>query len=303
MQDEATGHQYELAAERTIAADGAGSAVRKALAHAGHVQASNELLDHDYKELTIPAKNGSSQLAVREALHIWPRHGFMLIALPNADASFTATLFLPREGAVSFAALEPAGAARAFFKREFPDALAMMPDFEREFADHRQGILGTVRCTPWNLGERLLLIGDAAHAIVPFHGQGMNCALEDCVLLDALLADGRPEPFARFSATRRADTDAIAAMSLENYGEMRDAVLDSRFQRQQALSRELEQRHPDRFIPRYAMVMFHAELPYSLAQERGRIQQQILDELTRSEAPADPATADRLILERLTPLG
>jgi kynurenine 3-monooxygenase len=156
-----------------------------------------------------------------------------------------------------------------------------------------------VHCAPWNLQERLLLIGDAAHAIVPFHGQGMNCALEDCVLLDALLADGRPGPFARFSATRRADTNAIAAMSLENYGEMRDAVLDTRFQRQQVLSRELELRHPHRFIPRYAMVMFHAELPYSVALDRGRIQQQILDALTVSDAPPDLALADRLICERL----
>ena len=131
-----------------------------------------------------------------------------------------------------------------------------------------------------------MLIGDAAHAIVPFHGQGMNCALEDCVLLDALLAEAGPHAFARFSATRRMDTDAIAAMSLENYDEMRDMVLDPRFQRQQVLSRELERRHPERFIPRYAMVMFHAELPYSVAQTRGRIQQQILDDLTGSAAPA-----------------
>ena len=302
MQDEASGGQHELPAARIIAADGAGSAVRKALAEAGSVVASNELLDHDYKELTIPAVDGASALAVREALHIWPRRGFMLIALPNADHSFTATLFLPREGPVSFSALEPAGAARAFFAREFPDALALMPDFDREFATHRQGILGTVHCTPWNQGERLLLVGDAAHAIVPFHGQGMNCALEDCLVLDALLADGRPDPFARFSGARRRDTDAIATMSLENYAEMRDTVLDPRFQRQQALSRELELRHPGRFMRRYAMVMFHAWLPYSVALERGRIQQQILDELTRGDAPADLALADRLIRERLTPL-
>ena len=301
MQDDAGG-QHELAAARVVAADGAGSAVRKALAQRGQVAASNNLLDHDYKELGIPASNGASRLAVREALHIWPRHGFMLIALPNADCSFTATLFLPREGPVSFAALAPAGAARAFFEREFPDALALMPDFDREFAAHRQGILGTVHCAPWNVDERLLLIGDAAHAIVPFHGQGMNCALEDCVLLDALLADGESAPFARFSAARRTDTDAIATMSLENYAEMRDAVLDARFQIQQALSRELELRHPHRFIPRYAMVMFHAELPYRVALERGRIQQQILDELTAGDAPPDLALADRLIAERLPPL-
>jgi len=302
MHDEAGDRRYELAAGRVIAADGAGSALRKALAQANCVEASNNLLDHDYKELTIPAVNGASALAVREALHIWPRHGFMLIALPNADASFTATLFLPRQGLVSFAALAQPGAARSFFAREFPDALALMPDFDQEFAAHRQGVLGTVRCTPWNLQERMLLIGDAAHAIVPFHGQGMNCALEDCVLLDALLADGDASPFARFSAMRRVDTDAIAAMSLENYGEMREQVLDPRFQRQQGLSLQLERRHPGRFIPRYSMVMFHAGIPYSVALARGTIQQGILDELTASDAPVNLALADRLIQERLTPL-
>jgi kynurenine 3-monooxygenase len=302
LQDEPSGRRYELAATRVIAADGAGSALRKALAQAGCVTASNDLLDHDYKELTIPAVNGASALAVREALHIWPRHGFMLIALPNADCSFTATLFLPREGPVSFAAFGAPGEARGFFAREFPDALALMPDFDREFRAHRQGILGTVHCTPWNLGESLLLIGDAAHAIVPFHGQGMNCALEDCVLLDELLAEGRPDPFARFSARRRADTDAIATMSLENYNEMRDAVLDPRFQRQQALSLELQRRHPGRFVPRYSMVMFHAGIPYAVALARSVVQQGILDTLTTQDGPVDLHQADRLIEERLLPL-
>jgi kynurenine 3-monooxygenase len=300
MHDDA-GREYPLRHARIVAADGAGSAVRKALAAAGHVEASNELLDHDYKELSIPPASGGSALAVREALHIWPRRGHMLIALPNADHSFTATLFLPREGPASFAALSMPGAAREFFAREFPDALALMPDFDAEFAAHRQGILGTVRCSPWNLGERLLLVGDAAHAIVPFHGQGMNCALEDCLQLDALLADGAGKPFARFSAARRADADAIATMSLENYAEMREDVLDPRFQLQKALALQLERRHPGRFIPRYAMVMFHAEIPYATALSRGRIQQQVLDEATHAGS-VDLALADRLVRERLAPI-
>lgn len=302
LQDESSGAQRTVRAARIVGADGAGSALRKSMVQAGFAAASNELLDHDYKELTIPAVNGRSALQVREALHIWPRHGFMLIALPNADNTFTATLFLPRVGSTSFAALTAPGAARQFFQQEFPDALALMPDFDREFAAHRQGILGTVRCAPWNLDERLVLIGDAAHAIVPFHGQGMNCALEDCVLLDQLLHDGQPQPFRRFSDARRADSDAIASMSLDNYAEMRDTVLDPRFQRQQELSRVLEARHPERFIPRYAMVMFRADLPYSLALQRGGIQQGILDALTAAAGPPDLALADRLIVERLSPL-
>jgi kynurenine 3-monooxygenase len=310
MRDEDDGRTWELAAERVVGADGAGSALRKALAAAGHVEASNELLDHDYKELTIPPVDGSSALAVREALHIWPRHNFMLIALPNADHSFTATLFMPRTGAVGFEALAAPGAARAFFEREFPDALALMPEFDQEFAAHPQGVLGTVRCRPWNLGERIVLIGDAAHAIVPFHGQGLNCGLEDCRILDALLADGRPEPFRRFSEARRADADAIAEMSLENYAEMRDAVADPRHQVQRQLELMLERRHPGRFIPRYAMVMFHHRIPYATALSRGRTQQQVLDQLvpegTREAAFLDGLDwqhADALVRERLQPIG
>jgi kynurenine 3-monooxygenase len=184
-----------------------------------------------------------------------------------------------------------------------------MPDFDHEFATHRQGVLGTVRCTPWHDGERLLLVGDAAHAIVPFHGQGMNCALEDCRILDELMADGQPDPFARFSALRRADADAIAAMSLENYGEMRDEVLDPRHHLFRRLELELERRHPGRFIPRYSMVMFHDEIPYSAALERGRIQDQILADIAPAPGHASPSLdlldwqlADMLVRERLPPL-
>lgn len=302
LHDELQNRDLELEGARIIAADGAGSALRRALAERGRIEVSEALLDHTYKELTIPARNGRSALAVREALHIWPRHGHMLIALPNADFTFTATLFMPHAGPSGFQSLAPPGAARAFFEREFPDALALMPDFDREFAAHPEGLLGTVRCSQWNDGERLLLIGDAAHAIVPFHGQGMNCALEDCVALDRIMADGQPEPFARLSALRRPDGDAIADMSLENYIEMRDGVLDPQHQHHRRLELELERLHPGRFIPRYAMVMFHDRIPYSQAQQRARIQQGILEELTRASADADSALARALVAERLPPL-
>ncbi|HWL63732.1 MAG TPA: NAD(P)/FAD-dependent oxidoreductase [Steroidobacteraceae bacterium] len=305
MQDEGSGRRYALHAARVVAADGAGSALRKAMAGRGLIAASNDLLDHDYKELSIPPVAGRSALAVREALHIWPRRGFMLIALPNTDFSFTATLFLPRKGTPGFESLAAPGAAREFFEREFPDALALMPDFDREFAAHRQGILGTVRAAPWNRGENLLLIGDAAHAIVPFHGQGMNCALEDCRILDELLADGQPQPFGRFTAQRRPDADAIAAMSLQNYAEMRDDVLDPRHQLQRQLELALERRHPGRFIPRYSMVMFHDRIPYSIALARGQVQQDILDELAPDGVATLESTnwelADRLVEARLQP--
>jgi kynurenine 3-monooxygenase len=299
--EEETGRQIELTG-RVVAADGAGSALRKDLVARGRLEAREDLLDHTYKELTIPARAGGSALAVREALHIWPRHGHMLIALPNADFSFTATLFMAHQGPASFQSLQAPGAAREFFRKHFPDALAVMPDFDEEFAAHREGLLGTVRCSRWNDGERLLLIGDAAHAIVPFHGQGMNCALEDCVALDGLLADGKPEPFARLSHLRRPDGDAIADMSLENYIEMRDGVLDPRHQQHRQLELQLERRFPGHFIPRYAMVMFHAQIPYSVVRQRARIQQAILEELTGQGAAADSLLARALISARLPPL-
>ncbi|RYG82475.1 hypothetical protein EON77_07255, partial [bacterium] len=168
-----------------------------------------------------------------------------------------------------------------------------------------QGHLGTLFVAPWNVAESLLLIGDAAHAIVPFHGQGMNCAFEDCRLLDALLDEAPRDAFARFSAARPRDTEAIAAMAIENYEEMRDGVRDPSFQLQKALSLELERRHPDRFVPRYSMVMFRADLPYHVALERGRVQQQLLEDLTRpatSLADVDYARAASLVVERLTSL-
>jgi len=260
-----------------------------------------ERLEHDYKELVIPAAGGRPQLAM-DALHIWPRGGFMLIALPNADGSFTATLFLPRFGPGSFERLSSGTVAGEFFAREFPDALRLIPDLAAQFEAHPQGMLGTVRCPRWRDGERLLLIGDAAHAIVPFHGQGMNCAFEDCRILDALLARDPANAFEHFETGRRADCTAIAIMALDNYAEMRDSVRDPQFLRQKMLSMALERIHPDRFIPRYSMVMFHDDIPYSIVLQRGRIQQRILDTLTETPAEPDLALATRLIREQLPPV-
>jgi kynurenine 3-monooxygenase len=300
----ADGTEAPVTAARCIAADGAGSAVRRALAQHGHIEQHEELLDHDYKELLLPAGPGTATLQ-RHALHIWPRGGFMLIALPNADGSFTATLFLARTGPVSFAALASETGQKEFFAREFADVLPLLPDLAAQFRLHPQGLLGTVHAAPWNQGERLLLLGDAAHAIVPFHGQGMNCAFEDCRLLAALLDRGGPGPFARFARERPPDTAAIAQMALENYGEMRDGVRSPRFLLHKALSLELERRHPQRFIPRYSMVMFRADIPYRVALERGVVQQQILDELTAAcdaVADVDFGAAARLVETRLAPL-
>ena len=267
LHDRAAARTYCVPLGATIAADGAGSTVRASLVAAGAVRVREESLDHDYKELTIPPLAGRFALEPH-ALHVWPRRGFMLIALPNTDASFTATLFLPRE-----------------------------------FREHPQGRLGTVHSRPWH-ARGVLLLGDAAHAIVPFHGQGMNAAFEDCRVLDELL-DGRHDwagIFGEFEATRRPNAEAIARMALENYAEMREHVLDARFQRRQALALELERRFPDRFIPRYAMVMFHPEIAYAEALRRGVLQQEILDTLEARTPPGgelDPELARSLVTTAL----
>jgi len=227
----------------------------------------------------------------------------MLIALPNIDGSFTATLFMARTGPDSFETLTDPGRIQALFQSQFADAADHMPNLIGDFTAHPQGQLGTVRARPWHIGERVLLLGDAAHAIVPFHGQGMNAAFEDCSSLDALLDrhESWEALFAQFERSRLPDTDAIAQMALENYIEMRDTVRDPAYIRRKALAMELERRFPDRFIPRYSMVMFHPEIPYAEALRRGAVQQGILQELDRRSAPGEPdfELARELIASRL----
>jgi kynurenine 3-monooxygenase len=286
-----------------LAADGAGSIVRRSLAAAGALRAREELLDHAYKELTIPATRSGEFALEPHGLHIWPRGGFMLIALPNLDRSFTATLFLPRRGRPGFDSLTPAK-ARDFFAEHFADTLALMPELEAEYAERPVGGLGTVHCRPWShaaltSNRHVLLVGDAAHAIVPFHGQGMNAAFEDCACFERIAAAAGPDwrvVLPRFESARRDDARAIAEMALENYDEMRDTVRDPRFERSARLSFELERRFAGRFIPRYSMVMFHPEIGYAEAQRRGRIQAEILDRATAGDAgEADLALAEQLV--------
>ena len=299
LRDEHSGTLHSEQAGLLIAADGAGSAVRAALARRGVLQEREAPLDHDYKELLIPAKADGGYALERNALHIWPRGGYMLIALPNPDGSFTATLFLPARGAVpSFESLNAPGAARAFFAAQFPDALRLLPDFDSQYVRHPQGKLATLYCWPWHSG-RTLLIGDAAHAIVPFHGQGLNCGFEDCVELARLLAEGADlaQTCTRFERERRPNTDAIAAMALENYEEMRAHVLAPDFARRKQLAAELELRFPERFIARYAMVMFHPEIPYAEAQRRGAMQDNVLDALLAGNSGAESSEAARLLGE------
>ena len=276
--------------------DGAGSPVRKAIEAAGSCTSHTEWLDHDYKELTLrPDADGMHRLDPN-ALHIWPRGELMLIALANPGGDFTVTLFAPK---AVFAELTDAAAVDGFFTTEFPDFAAMVSDLTDQFANNPTGPLGTLRTNGWSHDDRAIVIGDAAHAIVPFHGQGMNAAMESARALAAQLAN-RPDDvtgaFRRFETERRPDTDAIARMALDNYIEMRAGVVDPDYVAQRTLALELERRHPTRLSPRYNMVMF-STMPYAEALQRAVRQKEII-----VDALADPDLDVDALVRALPPL-
>lgn len=324
--DERDGSRHQAAFEALVGADGAGSTLRQAMAAETALGERSEFLDHSYKELEIPPAADGGFRIEPNALHIWPRGRYMCIALPNDERTFTVTLFLPnndlpnndlpnddlpdgdghRDGGPSFASVRSGADARALFERDFPDALPLMPALEEDFQNNPTGVLGTLYLDCWQLDDRAVLLGDAAHAMVPFHGQGMNCAFEDCVALAGHLdatAD-RAAAFAAFEAERLPNSRAIQAMALENYLEMRDRVDDDDYLLQRALEQKLAERHPDRFMPRYSMVSFH-RLPYAMAFERGRLQRELLVELTRGHDSLDSLDwdlVDARVLACLAPL-
>ena len=264
-----------------FAADGAFSAVRAALTKQTRFNYSQQYLDYGYKELSIPPAPGGGHRLEPNALHIWPRGNFMLIALPNADGSFTCTLFLPFEGPVSFEGLTTDDLVMRFFRRHFPDALALMPELIQDFNGNPTASLVTVRCSPWHFRNQVLLMGDAAHAIVPFYGQGMNAGFEDCTLLDDL-ANKYQEDWGRimpeFNRTRIADGNAIADLALRNFVEMRDLVADPKFQLRKEMEAWLAERYPKEFLPLYSMVSF-SHIPYSRALAEGKAQDQLFESL------------------------
>ncbi|HEY4582660.1 MAG TPA: NAD(P)/FAD-dependent oxidoreductase [Lysobacter sp.] len=302
----ADGAWYEAGYRSLVGADGAGSALRQAMAGVADLGERVENLGHGYKELEIPPAPDGGFRIEPNALHIWPRGRYMCIALPNDERTFTVTLFLPNRGDPGFDTIRDGAAARALFDRDFADASALIPDLEQDFDTHPTGALATLYLDRWHVGGDAVLLGDAAHAMVPFHGQGMNCAFEDCVALAEHLGrtSDRAAAFAAFQDERLPNARAIQQMALENYLEMRDRVGDDEFLLQRALERELAARHPARFVPRYSMVSF-MRLPYATAFERGRIQRELLAELTRGHETLDTVDrdlADRLVAERLPPL-
>jgi kynurenine 3-monooxygenase len=264
-----------------IGADGAFSAVRSALQFTDRFDFSQAYIEHGYKELHIPALNG--WIIEPNALHIWPRESFMMIALPNPDQSFTCTLFFPFEGTNSFSQLNTDKEVDDFFQRTFTDAVPIIPNLLEDFKRNPASSLVTMQCYPW-YKNRTLLIGDAAHAVVPFYGQGMNAGFEDCRILNLLLNqcdDDWEKVLPEFQVQRKPDADAIARLALDNFIEMRDLVADEDFLLRKKIEARLHALYPDRWIPQYTMVTFRPDIRYSEAYANGQRQKLIMDRIMK----------------------
>lgn len=308
--DERNGEQRTAKHDLVIGTDGSASAIRHAMLKLPEHSSSDHVLDYGYKELTIlPGADGAFKLE-RNALHIWPRGTFMLIALPNFEGSFTCTLFLPFEGELSFENLKTPEQITEFFTQQFPDSVPLIEDLVGTFQGNPTGHMVTVKCYPWHVGGTALLMGDAAHGIVPFFGQGMNCGFEDCAVFDRCLSQETSSTidwknlFTRFGAMRKDNTDAIADMAVENFVEMRDKVADPRFVMHKAAEKVLQNEFPDKYISRYSLVTF-SNVPYKVASEAGKVTEQILDQLCdgiNDPTSLDRALAKNLIESRLSPI-
>ncbi len=263
-----------LAGDAVIGVDGAFSAVRGSMQRLNRFEYSQSYLDHGYKELTIPPAADGSWRMEKNALHIWPRRSFMMIALPNPDGSFTCTLFWQFEGPRSFATTKEDEEVRGFFEEEFPDALPLMPDLLTDFRTNPTGSLVTIRCAPWYYQDKVVLLGDASHAVVPFYGQGMNAAFEDCVVFDECLArwpNERRKAFEEYFAARKANADALADLAVHNFFEMRDKTASRWFRAKKKLDHTLEGWFRGTYLPLYTMVSF-TRIPYAEARRRALLQ-------------------------------
>lgn len=302
-----SGAESLLPAQPVIAVDGSASAIRLDMMRWRRFHYSQHYLEHGYKELTIPAGPNGEYLMNKNALHIWPRGTYMLIALPNLDGSFTCIFFFPFEGDRSFASLNSEEKVTAFFQQQFGDVVPLMPNLVQEYFSNPTGAMVSIKCQPWHVEDKMALLGDAAHAIVPFFGQGVNCAFEDCTIMNECIARhgaNWENVFSEYEKLRKVNSDAIADLALENFIEMRDLVADERFLFRKKVEHMLEQRYPQIFIPKYSMVTFH-RIPYSVAFARGKIQDEILSELCGQGGDLlalDWQRADHLIHKKLTPI-
>jgi len=262
-------------------------------------------IDCGYKELIIPPGKNGEFLMEKNALHIWPRGSFMMIALPNPDGNFTCTLFLPFEGEKSFEKLKTNEEVAKFFNDEFPDAVALMPTLLQDFANNPVASLVTVKCFPWTFDNKIGLIGDAAHAIVPFYGQGMNCGFEDCVVLNDLITKHNEDwdkIFPEYQSLRKPDGDAIADLAIANFIEMRDKTADPKFLLQKKIEAKFSGKYPDKWIPLYSMVTYSPHIRYSKALSEGQKQQAIMDKIMAMpniEANWDSNEVEDAILKQL----
>ncbi|GAA4307174.1 NAD(P)/FAD-dependent oxidoreductase [Nibribacter koreensis] len=301
----ASGQEHTIQPDVLFAADGAFSMVRLSMQKTERFNYEQSYLDYGYKELTIPpAADGGWQLE-KNALHIWPRGQYMMIALPNMDGSFTCTMFFPYDGEVSFKNLQTEEQVQSFFQKVFPDAAALMPELTQEFFENPVGSLVTVKCFPWSHAGKVVLLGDAAHAIVPFYGQGMNAGFEDCTILRGLLEEHGTDwetIFKTFQEVRKPNTDAIADLAVYNFIEMRDKVADPRFLLQKKIESKITAQYPDAWLPLYSMVTFSPDLPYAEALANGRRQEEIMRHLMThigSEADYDKPEVQAYLQEQL----
>jgi kynurenine 3-monooxygenase len=272
----------EVSYHRLIGADGAPSILRETLKNAGLVEASRDFLSHGYKELSI-SKTHTLGMAP-EHLHLWPRDSFMLLGNPNPDDSITGSLFLAHEGENSFAYLNKEERLNSFFQKEFPDAFDAMPNLVSEFFDNPTGFMSTIKCSPWYYRDECLLIGDAAHGVIPFFGQGMNSAFEDCRILDELLTQYQDDwslVMPAFYESRKINTDAVAQMSMDNYYEIHSDIRNPKFILQKQVERQLMIHYPERYVSKHVLVMF-TNTPYSQALAYGEIQAKLLDNICSS---------------------
>jgi kynurenine 3-monooxygenase len=282
FEDYSSKEELSVSADVILGTDGAGSILRKSyyLDRKFMFSYSQEYLTHGYKELEIPAAANGKHLISKDHLHIWPRGEYMLIALPNMDGSFTVTLFLGNEeGVYNFKDLDSESKIKSFFEEQFPDALTLIPNIAQEFANNPTGALGTVKCSPWSYQNKTLILGDAAHAVVPFYGQGMNASFEDVVVFDEILNQDLGDwesVFKTYEKARKEDTDAIADLAIDNYFEMRDHVANPLFKQKRKIEMDLEKNFPTEYYSKYSMVTFNENIPYSDAMKKGRAQDKAL---------------------------
>ena len=279
FEDAITKEITRVEADHVVGADGIYSAVRTQMQRQDRFNYEQRYIEHGYKELVIPANEDGTHQLEMNALHIWPRGTYMLIALPNLDGSFTCTLFFPFKGKYSFDSLTDDASILSFFKEVFPDAVSLMPTLLQDFKGNPTSSLGIIRCFPWTVDDKVMLIGDASHATVPFYGQGMNSGFEDCSVFNELMekyGDDWEACFKAYELARKENGDAIQDLSIHNFMVMRDKTADPKFLLQKKIEKHFSTKHPDKWLPLYSMVTF-SDIPYAEAWRLGQKQEAMME--------------------------